>query len=139
MLKNPPEPFSRVEENPPEPFFPRQTMQCQNCGARLREGADHCPACGITLLQASPEPTREGEVELVNVFETRDPGLILVIKSLLDGEEIDYLVRGDPGENPLAWRHTGGLFGIGVKPAVVVVRAEDAERVRALLESMGSG
>lgn len=46
-----------------------------------------------SLFSPGPEPTPD--VKLVRVLTTGDAGLIAVAKSLLEGEEIDYLIRGD--------------------------------------------
>ena len=54
------------------------------------------------MTVCGPEPTPD--VELVRVFATGDLALIALAQSLLDGEEIDYFVRGDGLQ---------GLFGVG--------------------------
>jgi hypothetical protein len=80
-----------------------------------------------------PEPTPD--VELVTVFTTGDPSLIALAQSLLDAAEIDYLLRED---------HPTGLFGVGRRPGFPAangtsefwVRADDAERVKDLLEDL---
>jgi hypothetical protein len=72
---------------------------------------------------------------LVSVLVTPDAGIIAVAKSLLEGEGIDYFVRGDGLQD---------LFGFGritvfnplVGPADFVVREEDAARARELLNDL---
>jgi putative signal transducing protein len=83
-------------------------------------------------VRRPPDP----EMELVPVFQTGDEGQILVAKSLLKAEGIDYLVRGEGLQD---------LFGVGrlavgfnnvVGPAEFVVRKEDEARARELLRDL---
>jgi hypothetical protein len=83
-------------------------------------------------VRRAPDP----DIELVPVFQSGDEGQILVAKSLLDAEGIEYLVRGDGLQD---------LFGVGrlafgfnniVGPAEFVVRKEDEARARELLREL---
>ena len=82
------------------------------------------------------EPTPDPTIELVPVFETGDAALIAVVKSILEGEQIDYLVRGDGVQDLIgAGRLTAG-FNYLTGPARFMVRREDEERVRELLSEL---
>lgn len=77
----------------------------------------------------SPDPT----IRLVPVFETEDYGVAAVAKSLLDDAGIDYSVSGEILRNFVGWGSPGVY---GVRPAVFVVREEDAARTRELLAQL---
>ena len=75
-------------------------------------------------------------MELVPVFQTADAGLIAIVKSLLDAEGIEYLLRGEGVLDLFGW----GRFGSGFNPItgspVFIVREDDAERARVLLQDL---
>ena len=79
-----------------------------------------------------PDP----DVQLVPIFQTADAALIALAKSLLDGEGIDYLVRGEGVQDLFG----AGRFGSGFNPItgapVFIVRADDAQRARELLKDL---
>jgi Putative prokaryotic signal transducing protein len=84
------------------------------------------------------ERTPDPDIELVPVFETGDAGLIAVVKSILEGEGIDYLVRGEGVQDLFgAGRLTAG-FNYITGPAQFLVRSEDKERARELLQDLES-
>jgi hypothetical protein len=84
------------------------------------------------------ERTPDPDIELVPVFETGDAGLTAVVKSILEGEGIDYLVRGEGIQDLLgAGRLTAG-FNYVTGPAQFLVRREDEERARELLHDLES-
>jgi hypothetical protein len=77
----------------------------------------------------------EGEF-LVTVLATRDPGIIAIAKSILDGADIQYLAKGE-ATNAL---FGGSLVGFNASASLVQIqvqrdRAEDAsELLRDLTE-----
>jgi hypothetical protein len=76
-----------------------------------------------------PDPT----IELVPVFETGDAGLTAIVKSVLEGEGIDFLVRGEGVQDLLgAGRLTAG-FNYLTGPARFLVRRDDEKRAREVL------
>lgn len=81
-----------------------------------------------------PDP----DVQLVPIFQTADAALIALAKSLLDGEGIDYLVRGEGVQDLFG----AGRFGSGFNPItgspVFIVREDDAERARELLKDLSN-
>jgi hypothetical protein len=75
------------------------------------------------------------DVELVAVLATGDAALIALAKSLLEGEHIEYFVKGEGLQD---------LFGLGrvtsysyaMGPAEFWVRADDEARARELLNDL---
>ncbi|MEO8257575.1 MAG: DUF2007 domain-containing protein [Acidobacteriota bacterium] len=94
-----------------------------------------CPTCDLETVDRLPGPEPTPDVELVPVFATGDAALIALAQSLLDGAEIDYLLRENSPR---------GLFGVGRLPGYPAamstsefwIRADDADRVRILLEDL---
>ena len=76
-----------------------------------------------------PDPN----IRLVTIFTTTDPGLVGVVKSLLDEAGIEYSVNGETLRNVLGWG-TPGVYGVG--PPEFQVREEDAAEAAALLSEI---
>ncbi|MFN0157675.1 MAG: putative signal transducing protein [Bacteroidota bacterium] len=74
------------------------------------------------------------DLDLVTVLETSSEPVIAIVKSILDGAEIPYFIKGEGLQN---------LFGTGTiglnlaGPALVQVRREDELEARTLLEGIG--
>jgi hypothetical protein len=110
-------------------------MFCPKCGEEFPWHVMVCPTCEVDTVDRLPGPAPTPDAELVSVLATGDPGLITVAKSLLEGEQIDYFVRGEGLQDLFGWgRITGYSFAVG--PAEFWVRADDAERARALLKDL---
>jgi hypothetical protein len=110
-------------------------MFCPQCQREFSWDVMVCPDCDVDtvdeLPREGPEPTPDAE--LVRVFATGDTGLIAIARSLLEGEKIDFFVRGDGLQDLFGLgRTTGYSFAMG--PAEFWVRADDAENARALLQ-----
>jgi hypothetical protein len=103
---------------------------CPKCGEEYRWYVMVCPTCDLDTVDRLPGPEPTPDVELVSVLATGDPGVIALAKSLLEGEEIEYMVRGDD----LPFGSVGPMTGLG--PAEFLVRADDAHRARTLLEGL---
>jgi hypothetical protein len=67
------------------------------------------------------------------VLSTGDAGLIAVARSLLEGEEIDYFVKGDGLQDLFGLGRISGGFSFAMGPAEFWVRQDDADRARELL------
>jgi hypothetical protein len=78
---------------------------------------------------------RTSEVTLEPVLRTADAGLIPLAKSLLEGEGIEYLVRGENLQDLFGAGRLGGYNYI-TGPAEFLVHPHDAERARTLLEGL---
>jgi hypothetical protein len=79
-----------------------------------------------------PDPN----IELVPVFRTGDQGRIVVAKSLLEAEEIEYLVRNEGLQDLFGWGRLATGFSNVVGPVEFLVRREDGDRARALLRDL---
>jgi hypothetical protein len=82
--------------------------------------------------QRAPDPN----IELVPVFQSGDEGQILVAKSLLEAEGIDYFVRGEALQDLFGWGRLAVGFSNVVGPALFVVRKDDEDRARELLRDL---
>jgi putative signal transducing protein len=110
-------------------------MFCPKCGEEFSWDVMVCPTCDVDTVDRLPGPEPTPDVELVRVLATGDAGLIALAKSLLESETIDYFVRGDGLQDLFGLgRMTGYSFAMG--PAEFLVRAEDADRARELLEGL---
>ena len=112
-------------------------MFCPQCEEEYPWDVMVGPICDVDtvdeLPRLGPEPTPDAE--LVRVFATGDMGLIAIARSLLEGEKIDYFVRGDGLQDLFGLgRATSYSFAMG--PAEFWVRADDAENVRVLLQDL---
>ncbi len=112
-------------------------MWCPECWRRFRWYKTVCPECRVELVAERPGPPPEPNAELVCVYVPLKGELLDVAKSLLEGETIEYVARFEGLQD---------LFGIGrsclgynltVGPAELWVRADEAGRARARLESLG--
>ena len=81
-------------------------------------------------------PTPDPTIELVRIFETGDAGLTALVKSILESEGIDYLVRGEGVQDLLGAGRLSGGFNYLTGPARFMVRRADEERARALLSEL---
>jgi hypothetical protein len=110
-------------------------MFCPKCEEEFSWDVLVCPTCDVDTVDRLPGPEPTPDVELVSVLATGDAGVIALARSLLDGEGIDYFVRGDGLQDLFGvGRLTGFNFAMG--PAQFLVRAEDAERARELLAGL---
>jgi len=94
-----------------------------------------CPTCDVETVDRLPGPEPTPDAELVPVLATGDAGVIAVAQSLLEAEKIDFFVRGDGLQDLFGLgRMTGFSFAMG--PAEFLVRADDADRARELLNGL---
>jgi hypothetical protein len=102
-------------------------MFCPKCRAEYREGFTVCGDCGTTLVpELPPEPPKEtpsGGVDFEEVLGFMDEGVVAIVKSLLDEEEIDYYVVGE--------------FSVPKGPdQKLMVRKDQAERAKEILKDL---
>jgi len=74
--------------------------------------------------------------DLVPVFDTSDPALLAVIKSLLQGAGIAHLVQGEEAMSLFPVGDIVGLFSKRGLAARIMVRAEDLEPATELLREL---
>ena len=116
----------------PEPDPP--IGKCSRCGRSIafNHPGDRCSECEepfppeiLRMLGAdTPEPA------LVSILRTEDPGLVPLVKSMLDEEGIQHLVRGETLQDP--------FDGLARAPIDFLVREDDAARARGLLAGLTS-
>jgi hypothetical protein len=104
-------------------------MFCPKCKSEYEEGFLKCADCGVDLVGAlTPEPAGDfGDEEFVEVFSTYQQGDIAFIKSVLDGEGITYFFQGESSVMLIA----AGAY------ARLLVKADEAQRVREILQELG--
>ena len=116
-----------ADVDPPLPALPRADPRERRRLPALRPGT----------ARGAAGPPPEPNLELVPVFRTVDAGLVALAKSLLEGEGIEYMARGEGLQDLFGWGRLAG-FNPVVGPVEFVVRSDDAPRVRALLRDLAS-
>ncbi len=66
-------------------------------------------------------------MEYVTVFSNHNPGAIVIAKSVLDSENIEYIVPNETLMN---------IYGAGVGPIEIRVPTEQAQQAHELLSSL---
>jgi hypothetical protein len=110
---------------------------CPKCWERFPHYFKVCPECQIDLVDQRPGPVPTPNVELVRAFVATDEGLTEIAKSLLEGEKIEYLVRGERLQDLFGWGRFGTGFSYIVGPTEFWVCADEADHARACLEGLG--
>jgi hypothetical protein len=113
-----------------------EPMFCPNCHAEYLPGVTECADCGVKLV-AHLEPEREPVyVEPVTVLKTSNQSELMIAKSLLEGEGIEYFAKGDGLVDFVAGR-------LGFNPVIgaieIQVHPDDEERAREVLAEMQRG
>ena len=79
-------------------------MYCQKCKAEYREGFNKCSECQVDLVNELPkEPEQKLEhsaqeseyIEYVCLLTTFNPADVAIIKSILDGTDIQYFFKDE--------------------------------------------
>ena len=103
-------------------------MYCACCRTEYVEGVSVCAECGkpltVGLPKEEPELSESGEFE--EVLTTFNAGDIAIIKSLLDGEAIDYYFQGE------FFNYVEPL----VQPARLMVRRDQANDAKDILKDL---
>ena len=117
-------------------------MICPKCGSEYRPGFYKCADCGVDLVMGTAEgfartesspPSESGsaELDLVTIFESDDPVLIAMARSLLESAGIPYITPGG-GMKELFGRHN-----VMIGPVKFQVNREDAKDAELLLQNLG--
>lgn len=104
-------------------------MFCPKCKSEYREGFYKCADCGIDLVDQLPREVDDvleddGYVEIFSTYHQDD---ISFLKSVLDGEDIDYFFQG---ENSIILVAAGAY-------ARLMVKAKDVPRAKEILQDLG--
>jgi hypothetical protein len=114
-------------------------MYCPVCGHEFREGYVTCSDCDVPLVTdppAKPEELEPEWLDLVTVFASADPSLILVAQSLLEAEGISCLARGRGIQDILGFGRIPGGINFVTGPAELQVPKERVEEARSLLAGL---
>lgn len=108
-------------------------MHCASCKVEYRDGFSVCADCGARLLEGEPPSGSEsGDESLRMVFETSDPALVPVVKSLLLDAGIEFVARGESVQALFS----GGSLGRSAGPVQFFVAPEDAVDAGILLADL---
>lgn len=107
-------------------------MICPRCQAEYRPGFSRCTDCNVELEPASSKASQVASHEPVEILSTEDLSLIPILRSILDGAEIPYEIRGD--QNFSLQPAFDLLTGRDKTPILILVPADFADEARALLE-----
>lgn len=108
-------------------------MWCLSCRGEFRDGVVTCPDCGTPLGSEAPPPDPDEPLEAV--FQSADASLLPVLKSVLRGAGIPFVVQGDEAQSlyPL------GAFGGGTEhrllSALILVPRSSVEAAKAVLST----
>lgn len=101
-------------------------MFCPNCRAEYVENVTECPDCHVSLVADLPETPAPEFTDYVEIVSTFNPVDIAMIKSLLEGQEIDFYLHGE----------YFNLAGPLVQPARLMVRKDQVEEVKEILKGL---
>ncbi len=99
-------------------------MFCPNCRSEYQKGITRCSDCDVDLVDELPKIESP---EFDAVLSTYNPADVALIKSILEGEPIEYYFQG---ENSSSILQTMGI------PAILMVRKEQVEEVKDLLKDL---
>jgi hypothetical protein len=116
-------------------------MFCPKCGSEYRDGFTECADCHVHLVESFPLPRQqsdqgEHDLKLVTVFESGDPALIALAKSLLESAGIRFLTQGEGIQDLFGWGRAPGSFSIVAGPVRFQVNEQDVKEARAVLEDL---
>lgn len=101
-------------------------MFCPKCKSEYREGFTVCADCNIALIEELPPEKEPVFVEYEEVLGTYNPADIMIIKSILDAENITYYFNAEHFMyvRPMA------------EPARLMVAKEDVETAKEILKDL---
>ena len=115
-------------------------MFCPQCRAEYRAGVERCPDCDVALVERLPDEAEaeEPDAKLVKVYATGEAAMIPVVQSLLEAAGIEYMAKGEEAQDLFGWGRLGTSYSYVVGPVEFLVKEEDAETARALIEDMSA-
>lgn len=102
-------------------------MFCPECRAEYREGFTRCSDCDVPLVEELPPEIEPKDVELEKVFESSNPALLAMVKSVLEGAGIEFIASGE------------GTQYQTLIPVWIRVPKERAAEAKALLQELEEG
>ena len=101
-------------------------MLCPACRAEYREEVAECADCNIPLVSVLPPEDEPEYVDFEQVLCTFNPADIAIIRSLLDGEQVDYFFHGEYFSR---WRPL-------VEPARLMVAKDQVQNAKEILKDL---
>jgi hypothetical protein len=103
---------------------------CPACSAEYREGFTVCADCQVVLVPVLAElpPARHPDIELVTIFDSTNPALIGIAKTVLESAGIEFVAVG---EEAVSVVFPGNPFVGHVQLRVDQERAEEASELLA--------
>lgn len=114
-------------------------MWCPTCRGEFVDDVTICPDCGDPLVSEQPEE-EDVEEPFVQIFRSADTSLLPVVKSVLSGAGIPYVVQGDEAQGLYPFGSVGGGSDDRLLGAVVLVPESRRRAAEAVLEEFtGTG
>jgi len=110
-------------------------MWCPTCRGEFVVDVTMCPDCGDPLVSEQPEE-EDIEEPFVQVFRSADTSLLPVVKSVLSGAGIAFVVQGDEAQGLYPFGSLGGGSDDRLLGAVVLVPQSRREAAEAVLEEL---
>lgn len=101
-------------------------MFCPDCQSEYIAGITRCPVCHVDLVPTLPAEAEPEFIDYTEVLATYSPADVAFIKSLLEGEGIQYFFKGEHFMymRPLA------------DPVRLMVRSDQVDAARELLKDV---
>ncbi|KQC03453.1 MAG: hypothetical protein APR54_09415 [Candidatus Cloacimonas sp. SDB] len=100
-------------------------MFCPKCRAEYVEGITHCPDCNVKLVKELADDSLDDKIDLEIVFETPNPALIPIVKSILEDAGIYYKTKSEGLQT---------IYALGL--VKFQVKKEEAQTARELLKDL---
>jgi len=119
-------------------------MICPRCRSEYRDGFTTCADCYGPLI-AAPEPEAEPPApahedgDLIPVFESSEPSLILMAKSVLEGAGIAFGTRGEGVQDMFGLGRFPARMNLITGPVTFEVARSAANEAAALLADLRAG
>jgi len=111
-------------------------MFCPKCGAEYQPWIMTCAECNVELEMQKPGDEKPEYINLVTVYETGNPAIITIAKSILNSENIHFNMKGDGVQDLFGGGRIGTGFNPLVGPVQVQVDEKDASLARELLSDL---
>ena len=113
-------------------------MFCPVCRAEYREGFSQCVDCQVPLVPELPaEDEGDPNLELVHVFDTEDPAVLEIAKSILREAGIEFIDLGEGIQDFFGVGMTGGIHHLTGETGLLVARDKQQAAVQLLSELRG--
>jgi HJR/Mrr/RecB family endonuclease len=73
-------------------------MFCPQCKAEFKEGVTRCPECDVTLVDQLDAEAEYEFGDFVTIYQTANPGMLSIAKSILDNADIYFATKGEAFE-----------------------------------------